>query len=106
MQNVKEDEQCVQDLVISFSEFDSFPFSPCSPVLRTLQSAIPASDKLIADLNSASVAGEEKLTIFLRDRVISKKISIHEPVPLSKHLTFAKDSSNEKPRENLKLRAT
>ena len=44
------------------------------------------------------------MTIFLRYRVL--KISIHEHVPLSKHLTFAKDSSNEKAKENLKLRAT
>ena len=44
------------------------------------------------------------MIIFLRYRVL--KISIHEHVPLSKHLTFAKDSSNEKAKENLKLRAT
>jgi len=93
----------VQDLVTCFSELDSFPFNSSSPVLCTQQSAI---DKLIADLKSVYAAGEEKLTIFLRDRVFSKKISIHEHVPLSKHLTFAKDSSNEKPRENFKLRAT
>jgi len=80
---IQEDEQCVQDLVICFSEFDSFPFNPSSPVLRTLQSAMPASDKLIVDLNSSDAAGEEKLTIFLQDRVFSKKISIREHVPLS-----------------------
>jgi len=98
-------EQCVQDLVICLCEFDSYPFSPSSPVLRTLQSAIPASEKLSADFNSAYVAGE-KLTTFLQDRVFGKKISLHEHVPLNKRLTFAKESNNEKPREHLKMRAT
>ncbi len=62
---MREDEQCVQDLVACMHEFDSFPFDPASPTLRTLQSAIPASDVLIVDFNSAH-AGEEKLTGFLQ----------------------------------------
>jgi len=104
---IREDEQlCVQDLVICLREFDSYPFNPSSPVLHTLQSAIPASEKLIAVFNSAYVAGEKKLTIFLQDRVFSKKIYLHEHVLLNKCLTFAKESSNEKPTEDLKLRAT
>jgi len=95
-----EDEQCVQDLVICLHEFNSYPINPSSPVLHTLQSAIPASDKLAADFNSAYVvAAEEKLTTFLQDRVFIKKISLHEHVPLNKRLTFAKESSNEKPTE-------
>jgi len=105
LRRIREDEQCVQDLVICLCEFDAYPFNPSSPVLRTLQSAIPASDKLIADFNSAYAAGEEKLTTFLQDRVFSKKISLHDHVPLSKRLSFAKESSNEKPREDLKTRA-
>ena len=102
---IREDEQCVQDLVICLCEFDSYPFYPSSPVLHTLQSAIPASEKLIADFNFAYVA-RKKLTTFLQDRVFSKKISLHEYVPLNKRLTFAKESSNEKPTEDLKMRAT
>jgi len=62
---------------------DQILFNPSSPVLCTLQSAIPASEKLIADFNSAYVAGEEKLTTFLQDRVFSKKNSLHEHVPLN-----------------------
>jgi len=69
------------------------------------QPYVPASEKLIADFNSAYVAGE-KLTTFLQDRVFSKKTFLHEYVPLNKCLTFAKESSNEKPREDLKMRAT
>ena len=32
----QEDKQCVQDLVSCMHEFDSFPFNPASPTLRTL----------------------------------------------------------------------
>jgi len=92
--------------LISICEFDSYPLNSSSPVLHTLQLAIPASEKLIADFNSAYVAGEKKLTKFLQDRVISKTVSFHEYVPLNKCLTFAKESNNEKPREDLKIRAT
>jgi len=81
---IREDEQCVQDLVICLYEFDSYPFNPSSPVLHTLQSTVPAYEKFIADFNSAYVAGEKKLTTFLQDRVFSKKISLHEHVPMNK----------------------
>ena len=87
---MREDEQCVLDLVGCMHEFDSFPFDPSSPTLHTQQSATPASDELVADFNSARAAGEEKLTNFLQERVFSKNTSLHAPVPLSKRLTFAK----------------
>ena len=101
---MREDEQCVQDLVTCMQEFKAFPFDASSPTLRTLQSAMPASDELIADFNSAHAAGERKLNNFLRDRVFSKNTSIHAPVPLSKRLTFAKMPDIEKPGEKLKAR--
>ena len=100
---MREDEQCVQDLVACMHEFDSFPFNPASPTLRTLQSAIPASDQLVVDFNSAHATGEEKLISFLQDWVFSKKTSPHAHVPLNKCLMFAKESHTEKPREELKL---
>ena len=59
---MQQDEQCVQDLITCMNEFDSFPFDPASPTLRTLQSAMPASDELTADFNSAHADGEKKLT--------------------------------------------
>ena len=58
---MREDEQCVLDLVACMHEFDSFPFDPSSPTLRTLQSATPASDELVADFNSARAAGDGKV---------------------------------------------
>lgn len=102
---MREDEQCVQDLVTCMCEFDSYPFDPASPTLRTLQSAMPASGEVIADFNSAHAAGEEKLTNFLKDRVFSKNTSIHARVPLSKRLTFAKGHRAETVKEDLKVRA-
>ena len=80
---MQEDEQCVQDLVSCMHEFDSFPFDPDSPTLRTLQSAMPASDALIADFNSAHAAGEEKLTCLLQDRIFSKNTSLHARIATS-----------------------
>ena len=84
------DEQRVQDLVSCMDEFNSFPFDPSTHTLRTLQSAVPASDELLADFTSAHDAGEEKLTNFMQKRVFSKTVSIHDRVPLNKRLTFAK----------------
>ncbi|CAL8328785.1 unnamed protein product [Merluccius merluccius] len=89
---MREDEQCVQNLVACMHEFDSFPSDPATPTL-------------IADFNSAHAAGEEKLTSFLRDRVFSKNTSLHACVPLSKRLMFAKGACTEKPVEELKARA-
>ncbi len=71
---MREDEQCVQDLVACMHEFDSLPFDAVSP---TLQSAMPSSDELIADFNSAHAYGEDKLIGILQDRVFSKKTSLH-----------------------------
>ena len=56
---LKGGEQVVQDLLNCISEFECFPFDPAAPTLRTFQSAIPASDKLIADLKSAYADGEQ-----------------------------------------------
>jgi len=104
---MREDEQCVQDLIACMQEFDSFPFNPASPILRTPQTAMPASDELVVDLDSACAAGEEKLTNFLRDRVFSKHTSIYAPVPLSKRLTFAKMTTTKNPgEEDLKTSAS
>ena len=62
---------------------------------------MPASGKLVAEFNSASAAGEETLTSFLRERVFSKNASLHAAVPLRKRLTFAKEPGAKKPGEEL-----
>jgi hypothetical protein len=66
---------------------------------------MPASDELVADFNSACAAGEEKLTHFLQERVFSKNTSIYASIPLSKRLTFTKETNTKKPGEDLKARA-
>ena len=75
---MREDEQCLQDLVACMHEFVSFPFDQISPILRTLQSAMPASNERIAEFNSVLASGEDTLTRFLRERVFSKATSIYE----------------------------
>ena len=86
-------------------ESDYLPFNPASPTLRTLQSALPVSGKLVAEFNSAPAAGEETLTSFLREQVFNKNTSLHASVPLSKRLTFAKEPGAKKPWEELKATA-
>ena len=105
LRQMQEDEQCVQNLTTCMNEFDSYPFDPASPSLCTLQSAMPATDELVADFNSALAAGEEKLTNFLQERVFSKNTSLYASIPLSKHMTFAKAPDKEKPGQDLKARA-
>ena len=82
-------------------EFDTFPFNPISPTLRTLQSAMPASSQLVSDFNSAYAAGEMKLMSFLKERVYSKTTSIHTRVPLSKRSTFLTEPCTGNTKENL-----
>ena len=65
---------------------------------------MPASDELTTDFNSAHADGEKKLTSFMQDRVFSKSASLHDRVPLSKRLTFAKGLLADKTKENLKAR--
>ena len=45
------------------------------------------------------------MTRFLQERVFSKNTPIYASVPLSKRLTFAKDTNTQKPGEDLKARA-
>jgi len=62
--HMSRDEQAVQDL-ICFKEFNCFSFDPASSALRTLQSAIPATPKLIQDFKKAKQDGEAQLKVFM-----------------------------------------
>ena len=88
---LKEDEQVVPDRLNCISEFECFPFDPVAPTLQTLQSAIPASEKLIADLKSTHADGEAKLMKFLAERVFTKVKSLFDSVLKNKRLTFANE---------------
>ena len=89
---MKEDEQVVQDLLNCINEFECFPFDPAAPTLRTLQSAVSPSGKLIADLKSAYADGEGKLIKFLEERVFTKFKSFFDSVLKNKRLTFANET--------------
>ena len=88
---LKEDEQAVQDLLNCISEFECLPFDPAAPTLQTLQSAIPALEKLIADLKSAYADGKAKLITFLEERIFTKVKSLFDSVPKNKRLAFANE---------------
>ena len=97
---MKVDEQLIQDLLLCVEEFDCNPFDAASPTLRTLQSAIPASQKLVQDLKTAFIDGERKLQKFLDERVYSREQSFYAKVGRRNRLSFAKDEirsiSNER----------
>ena len=90
-QRLKEDENLVQDLSNCINEFECFAFGPAALTLQTLQSAIPASDKLIPDLKSAYADGEAKLMEILEEHVFTKVKSLSDSVPNNKCLTLANE---------------
>ena len=74
---LRTDEQVVQDILSCFMEFDSNPFDPSSPNLRSLESGIEASRELIIDFNGAFTDGKANLYIILNERVFSKTNSLY-----------------------------
>ena len=90
-QRLKEDEKLVQDLLNCINEFECFAFGPAAVTLRTLQSGIPASDKLIPDLKSAYADGEAKLMKILEEHVFTKIKSLFDSEPNNKRLPFANE---------------
>ena len=87
---MRKDEQAVQDLLSCIEEFDCFPFDPASPILRTLQSAIPVPPDVVCNIASAKQDGESKLEEFMEERVYSKEKSINDRIKRNSRMTFAK----------------
>ena len=81
---MKEDEQCVQNIVACLNEFKAYPFNPDLPALRTMQSGVPAPQVLVTDFKTAHADGEERLGIFLVERIYNKTKSIHARMTLMK----------------------
>ena len=82
-------------------EFDSNPFDPSSPNLRSLESGIEASRELIIDFNGAFTDGKANLDIILNERVFSKTNSLYSHVSRKERKNFSKQlvensSGNEK----------
>ena len=86
---LKTDEKAIQDISDCFKEFKCDPFDLTNTQIRSLQSGIPASDELVADLKSAKSDGEKMVQKFIDERVFSKKSSLNDRIPRSKRLNFA-----------------
>ena len=99
---MKKDEQAVQDISACLTEFKCDPFDHTNKTLRSLQSGIPASDALAADLNSAKEDGTSKLKQFFNERVYFKTKSLNDRVPRSKRLNFSTQELKKADGENLK----
>ena len=99
---MKDDEQCVQNIVACLNEFEAYPFNRDLPTLRTLQSGVPASLVIVNDFKTAYADGEERLGIFLDERIYSKKKSIHTRMTLMKRKTFVNMSEERHEKQVLK----
>ena len=86
---LKTDEKAIQDISDCFKEFKCDPFDLSNTQIRSLQSGIPASDELAADLKSAKSDGEKMVQKFMDERVFSKTSSLNDRIPRSKRLNFA-----------------
>ena len=88
--------EVAEDRLNCISDVEYFPFDPAALTLRTLQSAVPGSDKLIADLKSAYANGEAKLMKFLEERVSTKVKSIFDFLTLCQRIKVLRLQRNEK----------
>ena len=86
---MKTDEKAIQDISDCFKEFSCGPFELSNTQLRSLQSGIPASSELTADLKSAKSDGKKMVQEFMDERVFSKARSLNDRIPRSKRLNFA-----------------
>ena len=68
---LKVDEQAVQDLDTCITEFACDPFDLANLRLRSLQSGMLASEKLIRDFETAHDDGERLIQQFFTDRMFS-----------------------------------
>ena len=101
---MQEDEQCVQNIVSCLDEFEAYPFNPDLPTLRTMQSGVPAPQVLVDDFKTAHSDGEERLGIFLEERIYSKNKSIHALVTKMKRKTFVNTSEELHGKQDLKTK--
>ena len=88
--------EVAEDMLNCISDVEYFPFDPAAPTPRTLQSAVPGSDKLIADLKSAYANGEAKLMKFSEERVFTKVKSIFDFLTLCQGIKVLRLQRNEK----------
>eukprot|EP00794_Sanderia_malayensis_P017851 gene17851-19634_t len=93
---LKTDEQVVQDIDKCLTEFNSKPFDLSNDTLRTLQSGMIASDKLVHDFETAHRDGEVLATKFFNERMFSNEKSFDDTMHRNARHTFDKPPSTEK----------
>eukprot|EP00794_Sanderia_malayensis_P000931 gene931-241_t len=93
---LKTDEQVVQDIDKCLTEFNSKPFDLSNDTLRTLQTVMIASDKLVHDFETAHRDGEVLVTKFFKERMFSNEKSFDDTMHRNARHTFDKPPSTEK----------
>ena len=101
---MRTDEQAVQNIIACMEEFGCDPFDLSDITLRTLQSALPASQELEHDLLTALNDGKAKVEVYLGERIYSKCSSIYDTVHKNSRLTFAHNKLLKPSGENSKQR--
>ena len=84
----KKDEAAIQAMMACIDEWDSDPWDPKNSVLQTLQSGKIASKELCADFRSARADGEEQVTQFLKERILSNKKRLLDTLKRNKRKNF------------------
>lgn len=102
---LREDEQCIQNLVSCLTEFEAYPFDPDFPVLRTMQSGVHAPKELIEDFKSGHEDGEKRLVTLMDERVYTKIKSIHARMNQMNRKTFVNLSDDHHTEQDLKGKA-
>ena len=85
------DEQAVQDLQAAMKDFDADPFDISSPTLRSLQSGLVASSRLVHDFKTALADGEVQFETLLQERVFTKTKPLTATIHKNKRQTFASE---------------
>ena len=88
---MKKDEQAVQDFQAAMKDFDADPFDISSPTLRSLQSGLVASSRLVHDFKTALADGEVQVETLLQERVFTKTKPLTATIHKNKRQTFASE---------------
>ena len=78
----------VHDIVSSLVECEGSPFDKTHPVLRSIQSGIPATPEVKLDLSKALHEGANQVETLLRERVFNKTAKVTDRIPKNKRLNF------------------
>ena len=100
---MKKDEQAVQDLLATMQDFDADPFDISSPTLRSLQSGLVTSSRLVHDFKTALADGEVQVETLLQERVFTKTKPLTATIHKNKRQTFASEQILAPPGAVLKV---